>query len=36
MFAAAARGQMTAEAAVTSAAAEVKAIYDRWRERGKI
>jgi multiple sugar transport system substrate-binding protein len=36
MFAAVARGQMTAEAAVTSAAAEVTAIYDHWREQGKI
>jgi len=36
MVGAAARGQMTAEAAVAAAGAEVKAIYDRWRERGKI
>jgi len=27
---------MTAEAAVAAAGGEVKAIYDRWRERGKI
>jgi multiple sugar transport system substrate-binding protein len=36
MFASAARGEVTAEAAVARADAEVKAIYDRWRDRGKI
>jgi multiple sugar transport system substrate-binding protein len=36
MFGAAARGEMTAEAAVAATAAQVKAIYDHWRERGKI
>jgi multiple sugar transport system substrate-binding protein len=36
MVANAARGQMTAEAAVAAAGAQVKAIYDRWREQGKI
>src|SRR5207245_2940747 len=36
MFAAAALGKMTAEAAVAAADAEVKAIYDRWRQRGKL
>jgi multiple sugar transport system substrate-binding protein len=36
MVGAAARGEMTAEAAVAAAEKEVKAIYDRWRERGKL
>jgi multiple sugar transport system substrate-binding protein len=36
MFAAAARGEMTAEGAVAAADAEIKKIYDRWRERGKV
>jgi multiple sugar transport system substrate-binding protein len=36
MFAAAAKGQMTAEEAVKAAEAEMKPIFDHWRERGKI
>ncbi len=36
MFAAAARGAMTAAEAVASAEAEMKPIFDKWRERGKI
>jgi multiple sugar transport system substrate-binding protein len=36
MFAAAARGAMTAEEAVKWAEAEMKPIFDKWRERGKI
>jgi multiple sugar transport system substrate-binding protein len=36
MFGAAARGQTTAEEAVRAADAEVRAIYGRWRERGKV
>lgn len=36
MFAAAARGEMTAQEAVRVAGDEVKVIYDRWRERGKV
>jgi multiple sugar transport system substrate-binding protein len=36
MFAAAARGEMTAEEAVAAAEAQVKPIFDKWRERGKI
>jgi multiple sugar transport system substrate-binding protein len=36
MFAAAARGDMTAEDSVRAAEAEIKPIYDKWRERGKI
>jgi multiple sugar transport system substrate-binding protein len=36
MFAAAARGEMTAEQAVSAAEAEMRPIFDRWRERGKI
>jgi multiple sugar transport system substrate-binding protein len=36
MFAAAARGEMSAEAAVKTAAAQAKPIFDKWREQGKI
>jgi multiple sugar transport system substrate-binding protein len=36
MFAAAARGEMTAEDAVKAAEAEMRPIFDKWRERGKI
>jgi multiple sugar transport system substrate-binding protein len=36
MFAAAARGDMTAEEAVKAAEAQMKPIFDSWRERGKI
>ena len=36
MFAAAARGEMSAEDAVKNAEAQMKPIFDRWRERGKI
>ncbi len=36
MFAAAARGEMSPEAAVRDAETQVKAIYDKWRERGKV
>jgi len=36
MFAAAARGEMSAEDAVKAAEAKIKPIYDKWRERGKI
>jgi multiple sugar transport system substrate-binding protein len=36
MFAAAAKGEMTAEEAVKAAEAQMKPIFDRWRERGKI
>jgi multiple sugar transport system substrate-binding protein len=36
MFAAAARGEMTAEAAVAATEAQTQVIYDRWREQGKI
>ncbi|MCA1843163.1 MAG: extracellular solute-binding protein [Actinobacteria bacterium] len=36
MFAAAARGEKTAEEAVRTAEAQMKAIFDKWRERGKI
>ncbi|MGH8972294.1 MAG: ABC transporter substrate-binding protein, partial [Acidimicrobiia bacterium] len=36
MFAAAARGEMSAEDAVGRAEAEMKPIFDKWRERGKI
>jgi multiple sugar transport system substrate-binding protein len=36
MFAAAARGELSAEEAVKRAAAQVKPIFDKWRERGKI
>jgi multiple sugar transport system substrate-binding protein len=36
MFAAAARGEMSAEDAVKAAEAEMRPIFDKWRERGKI
>jgi multiple sugar transport system substrate-binding protein len=36
MFAAAARGEKTAEEAVADAEAEIKPIFEKWRERGKI
>jgi len=36
MFAAAARGEMSAEDAVKTAEAKIKPIYDKWREQGKI
>jgi multiple sugar transport system substrate-binding protein len=36
MFGAAARGEMTAEDAVKAADAEIRPIFDKWRERGKI
>ncbi|MDQ1505174.1 MAG: multiple sugar transport system substrate-binding protein, partial [Actinomycetota bacterium] len=36
MFAAAAKGEMTAEDAVKAAEAQMKPIFDSWRERGKI
>ena len=36
MFAAAARGEMSAEAAVKEAHAQAKPIFDKWREQGKI
>jgi multiple sugar transport system substrate-binding protein len=36
MFATAARGEKTAEEAVADAEAEIKPIFDKWRERGKI
>jgi multiple sugar transport system substrate-binding protein len=36
MFAAAATGEMTAEEAVKGAEAQMKPIFDRWREQGKI
>jgi multiple sugar transport system substrate-binding protein len=36
MFAAAARGEKTAEQAVADAEAEIKPIFEKWRERGKI
>lgn len=36
MFAAAARGDMSAEEAVRTAEGKIKPIYDKWRERGKI
>jgi multiple sugar transport system substrate-binding protein len=36
MFAAAARGDMSAEAAVRDAETKVKAIFDKWRGQGKI
>jgi multiple sugar transport system substrate-binding protein len=36
MFAAAARGEMSAEDAVRAAEADMKPIFDKWRERGKI
>ncbi|HLF39990.1 MAG TPA: extracellular solute-binding protein, partial [Acidimicrobiia bacterium] len=36
MFAAAARGEMTAGEAVAAAEAQMRPIFDKWRERGKI
>jgi multiple sugar transport system substrate-binding protein len=36
VFAAAARGEMSAEEAVRAAEAKVKPIFDKWREQGKI
>lgn len=36
MFAAAARGEMSAEESVRIAESEIKLVYDKWRERGKI
>jgi multiple sugar transport system substrate-binding protein len=36
MFSAAARGQLSAEDAVAAAEAEMRPIFDKWRERGKI
>ena len=36
MFAVAARGTMTAEEAVMAAEAEMRPIFEKWRERGKI
>jgi multiple sugar transport system substrate-binding protein len=36
MFAAAARGDMTPEEAVKAAEGQMKPIYDKWREQGKI
>lgn len=36
MFAAAARGDMSAEEAVRAAEAKIKPIYEKWREQGKI
>ena len=36
MFTAAARGEMSAEAAVKEAHAQAKPIFDKWREQGKI
>jgi multiple sugar transport system substrate-binding protein len=36
MFAAAARGDMSAEEAVRTAEAKAKLIYDKWRDQGKI
>jgi len=36
MFAAAARGEMSAEESVRTAESEIKLIYDKWRERGKV
>jgi multiple sugar transport system substrate-binding protein len=36
MFAAAARGEMTPEEAVKAGEAQMKPIFDKWRERGKI
>lgn len=36
MFAAAARGEMSAEEAVAAAEAQIKPIFEKWRERGKI
>jgi multiple sugar transport system substrate-binding protein len=36
MFVAAARGEVSAEEAVAATAAQIKPIFDKWRERGKI
>jgi multiple sugar transport system substrate-binding protein len=36
MFVAAARGEMTAELAVIAAEAQMRPIWDKWRERGRI
>ena len=36
MFAAAARGEMSAEDAVKTAEAKIKPIFDKWREQGKV
>ena len=36
MFASAARGEMSAEAAVQAAEAKIKPIYEKWRAQGKI
>ena len=36
MFSAAARGELSAEDAVAAAEAEMRPIFDKWRERGKI
>jgi multiple sugar transport system substrate-binding protein len=36
MFAAAARGELSAEEAVKAAEAVIRPIYDKWRERGKV
>jgi multiple sugar transport system substrate-binding protein len=36
MFAAAARGEMSAEEAVRAAEAKIKPIFEKWREQGKI
>ncbi|MCA1843541.1 MAG: hypothetical protein LC792_10225 [Actinobacteria bacterium] len=36
MFAAAARGDLSAEAAVKEAEAQVKPIFDKWRSQGKV
>jgi multiple sugar transport system substrate-binding protein len=36
MFAAAARRELSAEEAVSAAEAQIKPIFEKWRERGKI
>ncbi len=36
MFAAAARGEMSAEEAVKAAEAQITPIFDKWRDLGKI
>ncbi len=36
MFAAAARGDMSAETAVREAETQVKQIFDKWRGQGKV
>ena len=36
MFAAAAKGEMSAEDAVKAAEAQMKPIFDQWRARGKV